>query len=108
LPNNDAIVMGGVGGVNDVVSPVTLTLDDQAAAPLSSPLVSGTFKPTNFSGLHPCEAPASAPSGNGSLAVFNNGNPNRTRQLWVSDDSSTGTGAIAGGWSLQITAEVDT
>ena len=100
LPGNDALVMCGVGG-GTAVQALTLTLDDQAAAPLPTPLVSGTFKPTSIGvAVDTFSAPAPAPSGNVALSVFNNGNPNGTWQLWVVDDSSTDVGSIAGGWSV--------
>jgi hypothetical protein len=106
LPGNDALIMSDVGGTTPVQS-LTLTLDDQAAATLPTPLVSsGTFKPTNNGASDSFPAPAPTPTGNVALSVFNNGNPNGTWQLWVFDDLATDVGSIAGGWSLQISAEV--
>jgi hypothetical protein len=106
LPNNDVTLMSGVGGLANVQN-LNLTFDDQAANFLGIPLVTGTFKPTSADTLDPYPDSGPSPSGNVSLAVFNNGNPNGTWQLWVADDSSGATGSIGGGWSLQITAEVD-
>ena len=34
-------------------------------------------------------------------------NPNGVWELWVLDDTDDDTGKITGGWSLEITAEVD-
>jgi len=107
LSGQDAIVMSDVGNDHDVTG-ITLTLDDQAAAPLSvnDPLTTGTFKPNNFAGSAD-NFPGQTPSGNGLLSLFNGGNPNGSWQLFVVDDSSGDTGQLAGGWSLQITAEAD-
>ena len=106
LPNQNAIVMNGVGSTYDVTG-ITLTLDDQAAAPLpgNGPLISGTFQTNNFAGSS--DFPGQTPSGNSSLSIFNGGNPNGSWQLFVVDGAPGDTGLIAGGWSLQITAEVD-
>jgi hypothetical protein len=52
-------------------------------------------------------APAPAPNGNSFLSVFKGQNPNGVWELWVLDDTDDDTGKIAGGWSLEITAEVD-
>jgi hypothetical protein len=107
LPGQDAIVMSDVGNDHDV-SGITLKLDDQAAAPLSvnDPLTSGTFKPNNFAGSADT-FPGQTPSGNSLLGLFNGGNPNGSWQLFIVDDHSSDTGQLAGGWSLQITAEAD-
>ena len=102
-------------GAEDVPeTDLTLTLDDRAAAglPNDSSLQSGTFKPTNSDSRNNDQflfpAPASREiSGNSLLSVFNGGNPNGTWQLFATDDGSPFGGSIAGGWSLQITAEAD-
>ena len=109
VPGLNAFLMSDVGA-NAVVSNITLTVDDQAAAGLPTPLVPGTFKPTNSSpsiGTDSFPAPAPTPSGNVALSVFNTSNPNGAWQLFVVDDSGGDGGSIAGGWSLEITAEVD-
>jgi subtilisin-like proprotein convertase family protein len=109
VPGLNAFLMSDVGA-NAVVSNITLTLDDQAATGLPTPLVTGTFKPTNSAsslGTDIFPMPAPAPSGNVALSVFNASNPNGTWQLFVVDDSGGDGGSMAGGWSLEITAEVD-
>jgi subtilisin-like proprotein convertase family protein len=108
-PVLNAFVLGDVGS-GQAVSNITLTLDDQAAAGPPTPLISGTFKPTNSSdgsGSDTFPDPAPAPGGNVALSVFNGSNPNGTWQLFVVDDARQLGGSIAGGWSLRITAEVD-
>jgi subtilisin-like proprotein convertase family protein len=101
-----AIVMSDAGGTTDVTSPVSLTLDDQAAGsiPDAGPLTSGTFRPTNAGAGDTFPAPAPVPSGNVYLSAFNGTDPNGTWRLFVSDDASGDWGEIAGGWSLVIGA----
>jgi len=108
-PGLNAFLMSDVGG-NAIASNITLTLDDQAAAELSAPLVTGTFKPTNgpsTQGTESFPGPAPTPSGNVALSVFNTSDPNGNWRLFVVDDTGGDGGSIAGGWSLVITAEVD-
>jgi len=112
LPDQFAVVLSDVGNTASV-SDLTLTLDDQAAAALTrpDPLVSGTYRPTNFeefgqADVFPAPSPASL-RGDPDLSVFNNSIPNGTWQLFVVDDGTDDVGSIAGGWSLEITAEVD-
>jgi hypothetical protein len=109
VPGLNAFLMSDVGA-NAVVSNITLTVDDQAAAGLPTPLVPGTFKPADGAsslGTDTFPAPAPTPSGNVALSVFNTSNPNGAWHLFVVDDSGGDGGSIAGGWSLEITAEVD-
>ncbi len=109
--NRQATVMSDVGGNTDANN-LTLTLDDQAAAPLpiSSALSSGTFQPTNDIGFGEVgdTFPAAAPLQNGGVALsaFNGANPDGQWQLFVNDDFNADSGSFAGGWSLQITAKV--
>jgi hypothetical protein len=111
LGNHQATVMSDVGGGTDANN-LTLTLDDQAAAPLpiASALSSGTFQPTNDIGAGEVgdTFPPAAPLQNGGvgLSVFNGANPGGQWQLFVNDDFNVDSGSLAGGWSLQITAKV--
>ena len=101
-----ALVMSDIGeGIS--VTDVDLTLDDEAAAPLSrTALSSGTFRPTDFAaGTNTFSAPAPTPNGNVALSTFDGADPNGTWQLWVM--TSGGAPGDLGGWALQITAEVD-
>jgi subtilisin-like proprotein convertase family protein len=98
---------GGPSGASAVANNVTLTFDDAAAAnlPANAALTSGTFKPTNFefgtADAFPSPAPA-APWGS-QLSAFNNVNPNGAWRLFIVDDEFGDSGAIAGGWTLNIT-----
>ena len=87
---------------------VDLTLDDEAAAPLSQmALTSGTFRPADLGGgLATFNAPAPAPNGAVALSIFDGADPNGTWRLWVMEAAPTDDSGI-GGWSLQITAEAD-
>jgi hypothetical protein len=100
-----AFLMGYVGSEHDVQN-LDLTLDDEAAAPLSdSPLTSGTFRPTQRDDVA-FAAPAPTPNGNVALSVFDGADPNGMWQVWVMDDGNNDIGVIDG-WALEITAEAD-
>ena len=91
------------------MSGVTLTFDDAASLSLPSVgvLSSTSYRPTNYdplSDIFPPPAP-SGPYGN-ALAVFNGTDPNGTWSMYAVDDSPGETGAVGGGWRLNI-ATVD-
>ncbi len=98
------VLMSDAGGFT-TISNVTLTFDDAAAAflPDSTPIVSGTNKPTNFltGDAFPSPAPPS-PYGS-TLSGFNGSNPNGAWSLYVVDDLVLFGGSIAQGWSVTIT-----
>jgi hypothetical protein len=106
----NALIMSDIGG--GPVTDVTLVLDDAAPEPLGGPdtfstVTSGTFRPANGEIDDPFPAPAPAPSGNSELAVFRGYDPNGIWQLFICDDVGLDSGTLAGGWALEITAEVD-
>jgi hypothetical protein len=99
------------GGGGTDVSGLTITFDDAASATLPSPLVSGTFRPSQTSddgcGTNPAVAfPAPAPAGpyGGALSVFNGTNPNGAWNLYAIDNAAQDGGSISGGWSLDVSA----
>jgi subtilisin-like proprotein convertase family protein len=100
------MLMSDVGGDMDI-SAVNLTFDDAAAALLATPVVSGTFQPTNLVGDdgHADALPAPAPAGphGTTLSVFTGTAPNGTWSLFVVDDAPDDSGAITAGWSLTLT-----
>jgi subtilisin-like proprotein convertase family protein len=102
-----ALILSDVGG-NNAANNVTLTLDDQAPNQVSSsnPLTGGTFQPTNFDSGDSFNPPAPTTSSSSSkLGVFNSSDPNGTWNLFLKDDRPGGAeGALAGGWSLNITS----
>lgn len=97
------VLMAWAGGYTSVTG-LNLTFDDDAATSLGNgALVSGTFRPSNlgFSSNLPLPAPVS-PYGD-RLGGFIGTNPNGTWRLYVNDSSYGDSGAITGGWSLDIT-----
>src|SRR6185503_10065674 len=69
--------------------------------PGAGPLVSGTFKPSDFAPADTFPAPASAPSGGSALSAFTATNPNGTWSLYVVDDTTGDSGTLVG-WCLDI------
>lgn len=122
LSDLDAMVVAPTGAnlvvLSDVAEPATfatasnatLTFDDAAAGAVPSGNVpTGTYRPTNGSGVgaDAFPAPAPAPSAQTTLAgAFTGINPNGTWQLFIVDDATGDLGSMAGGWSLVITTEV--
>jgi subtilisin-like proprotein convertase family protein len=107
-PNGrNALVMSDVGG-SDVASNVTLTLDDEAVAdlPAGGPLLTGAFRPANEGNADEFPAPSPLPSENVALSVFDGGSPNGEWKLFVLDEGGGEGGNLAGGWTLEITAQV--
>jgi hypothetical protein len=100
----NVILMSDAGGSLDINS-VTLTFDDFAPSQLpdGGQIVSGTFQPSNFGVGDTFPAPAPPPPYGSALGVFNGTNPNGAWSLYVIDDAGADIGAIAGGWSLNIT-----
>jgi subtilisin-like proprotein convertase family protein len=105
-----SILMADAGESADIVLG-TLTFDDFAAQaiPEGGPLVSGTYRPSDWdSSSDSLAAPAPARPYGATLGVFNGSDPNGTWSLYVWDDSSGDIGAIGGGWSLTITTNAST
>jgi subtilisin-like proprotein convertase family protein len=109
------IILSDALGTSDWVN-TTYTLEDAAAAlvPSSGAVVSGSFRPTNYTtgDVFPAPAPAApfqnpATAGSATFAsIFNGTDPNGTWRLFVVDDAGGDLGNIAGGWALSITTEV--
>ncbi|MDD4891382.1 MAG: hypothetical protein PHU85_15785, partial [Phycisphaerae bacterium] len=107
----NTLVMYQAGGGNPVVG-ANLTFDDDAGGSAPSPIVSGTYQPSV--NAYPTDhgvnggamfGPAPAPSGVHLLSNFDGLNPNGTWNLWVADLWASNTGAIAGGFSLDMTTD---
>ena len=98
------VLMSDAGGAN-AVNNLSLAFDDAAASSLpdNGPLVSGTFKPTNFEpgDSFPPPAPAGPPTG-ATLSALNGINANGIWSLYVVDDNGINAGAISGGWGLLL------
>jgi subtilisin-like proprotein convertase family protein len=96
----NVVLLADVGAGTDIVN-ATLRFEDASPTTVPTPIVSGTYRPTNggaFNGTPP--APA-GPYG-AALAIFNGTIPNGTWSLYVFDDAAGDTGSM-GGWSLDIT-----
>lgn len=99
-----ATILSDAGSDADI-SGITVTLDDEAATPVPTPVGAGSYQPTNTGGADPFPAPAPPATGTSALSVFDGTNPNGTWRLFVADDAAGDSGALAGGWSLRITAD---
>jgi IPT/TIG domain/Proprotein convertase P-domain len=86
-PSGQSVVLLADAGGGEGINNINLTFDDAAPTLVPSPIVAGTYRPTN----------------GGALSVFNGTAPNGTWNLFVYDDLGGYSGAIAGGWSLDIT-----
>jgi uncharacterized repeat protein (TIGR01451 family) len=100
----NVLVMSHTGGGYPVAN-VNLTFDDAAPGTLPNydPIISGTYKPSNYQG--PVALPGTAPSKSYqfTLSAFEWSNPNGVWSLYVYDDTPADSGVIAGGWSLSFT-----
>ena len=105
------ILLSDAGGPGDVTN-INITFDDEAASSPSNGqfLVSGSFKPSNYTGnggpidVFPAPAPA-GPYGS-LLSIFDGTGPNGNWSLFVFDDEGSDVGRIANGWSLDIATAV--
>lgn len=95
------ILMTGSGSYTVPVSNVNLTLDDEASAfmPYQTPLMSGTFKPTDG---YPTFFQANGGPHAKTLSALDGTSPTGTWSLEVGN-YAPGFGTIAGGWGLEIT-----
>jgi subtilisin-like proprotein convertase family protein len=100
----NATIMSDAGGSTPVTA-IDLVLTDGAASTIPTPLVSGSFQPTNVGVGDAFPAPAPAPAGGSSLGIFA-GNPNGTWRLFVVDDAGGDLGSISGGWCINIVQSV--
>jgi subtilisin-like proprotein convertase family protein len=109
------IVMSDVFGGTDAVANDVAFADSAAElAPLSGPIATGFYKPTNSGSpdtfglpepISPYNSPA--PAGSATFAgEFSGINPNGTWKLWIEDDASVDSGSIDAGWSLGIITSV--
>jgi len=99
------MLMSDAGGSKGIQG--TITFDDNAPVlPGSTAITTGSYAPYNyqdlFADLLPAPAPAAATAS--SLAAFKGINPNGDWQLYVVDDADGDIGAIAGGWSVQLSS----
>ena len=104
-PHGETVLLlaDAASGGQDVATGEVITLDD-AGRDTPNQFVSGIFKPIVPAGASTdFEAPAPPAPYGSSLSVFDGTNPNGTWKLFVrDDDGATGSGALTGGWSLDI------
>ncbi|MEY2410952.1 MAG: hypothetical protein QOF48_3622, partial [Verrucomicrobiota bacterium] len=105
-PGGQTVMLMSDCGLDNPISDVTLTFDDDAATmlPDGDPgIVTGTYKPSNYGSLDILEAPAPPRPYGTQLLTFRGTNPNGTWRLYAFDDSPGGNfGIIADGWNLSI------
>ena len=109
-PTQNLMLLSDTGGTGPVSS-LQLTFDDAAATGVPTPLVSGTFQPTDDNSDGPADllpAPAPTISSATSLSTFAGSNPNGVWSLWVVDDATGDVGSISGGWCLTFTVPAAT
>lgn len=99
------LLLSDVGGGGNVVD-VTLAFDAfSIETPIvGGPLEAGTYRPTNVGDGDVFPGPAPAGPYATDLTVFRDTDPNGTWNLFVVDDNVSDVGALAGGWSLEVTA----
>jgi len=108
-PNGQQVLlMSDMGGGNDI-NGVNLSFSATASAGLPTPIVSGTYLPSNNGFASPFPAPAPSSTSNTDLSVFNGpaANANGIWSLYVVDDAGADVGSIAGGWALNIASGED-
>ncbi len=105
-PAGRSVTLFSDAGGTNVLNNLTLTFDDAASASLpdAGAIASGSYKPSNYAPLaDPFPAPAPVGATGDRLSVFNSASPNGDWMLYVVDDNGLDSGAIAGGWSLNVT-----
>lgn len=96
----NSLILSDIGSGTDA-SGTNLTLDDEAANDVPSPIASGTYRPTNAGTPDPFPAPAPAPSATVALSSFDGIDPTGTWSLYAVDDVGGDVGLISG-WSLDL------
>ncbi len=105
-PAGQKMLLLSDAGSGGAVTGLNLTFDDAApsALPDGTFLASGTWKPSVYeTGSDDFTGPAPGPPYGTTLSDFNDRDPNGTWSLYVRDDFTGMSGAVAGGWSLNIT-----
>lgn len=102
-PARNIVLVSDAGGPNPA-SGVNLTFADSAANFVTSPLTSGTYKPTNLSSdaTDSWPAPAPTPTAATDLASLLTGSVNGQWSLYVVDDAIADIGSISGGWCVTV------
>jgi hypothetical protein len=105
-PSGDSAIVVSDACNNTDYGNITLTFDDSAASMLGPGpcpgLAGGTFKPTNYDTLDTFPAAPPGPHAIG-FSTFSGGVANGIWKLYAVDDQISDSGAINGGWSLDVT-----
>lgn len=105
-PGGQNVVLLSDAGSSGSASSDTITFDDEAAAPVPDPTMSGTYRPTNEDDGSDDGFPAPAPGGpfGGALSAFRLLDPNGTWNLYAVDDDVDGVGGSIVSWRITLTA----
>jgi uncharacterized repeat protein (TIGR01451 family)/uncharacterized delta-60 repeat protein len=103
-PQGQQVLLMSDAGANLALSGAFIRFagDSTNALPDAAQITNGTYHPTDYPPAEVFPAPAPAGPYDTNFAVFNATSPNGTWSLYVVDDQSGGSGAIAGGWRLTI------
>ena len=104
-PNGGCVMLMSDAGGTNAVTNLALSFDDSAASTLpdNGPLVSGTFKPTDYEPGDPFPPPAPVCSSvETRLGSLFNSQPNGAWKLFAVDDTGRNAGSIAAGWSILV------
>ena len=95
-------LLSDAGGRNPVSNLRLRFTDDDRGLSDEAPIVSGNYAPSNYEGADAFPSPAPAGPYASALAEFKGTNPNGDWSLYVVDDTTTDSGKIAFGWSIEI------
>lgn len=97
------LLLSDAGG-NIPLSNGRIVFEDGAAGlvPDNGPLVTGSYRPTNYGDGDVFASPAPAGPYASALSEFIGSDPEGVWTLYVVDDTGNDAGSIAGGWSLKI------
>jgi subtilisin-like proprotein convertase family protein len=109
----NSILMGHVGGNSGTPQPeINITFDQASGNVLNTEdeVIGGTYRPSvEQADMEPMRSPAPpGPVFPVDLNVFNGGPANGTWSLFIDDQVAGDFGQVTGGWSLNITAPVNT
>jgi len=108
-PGGQKVILMSDAGWGPYAVNLTFVFDDTGPAlPQYDELLSGTYRPTNYSSGDTWPSPAPAGPYGSALSVFNGTDPAGVWSLYVVDDRSGQVGSISGGWSLTLTMPVQT
>ena len=106
-PAGQAVMLMSDVGEGNPINNATISFSDAALnfLPESAPVITGIYRPADYSPEDNLPVPAPLGPYAASLAAFNGSDPNGTWSLYVVDDALMDIGTIAGGWSLTVAWE---